>query len=194
MKEIDHFLTKSSEVLNKIDKKNIFKSLKILKNCQKTNGRIFFAGTGGGAGHASHAANDFRKICNIESYSITDNVSELTARINDDGWHSSYSNWLKVSKMNNKDILFIFSVGGGNDKKKISQNLIECIKFAKRKRGKIISIVGKNDGYAAKYSDACIIIPNVSKKYITPLTEGFQAIIWHLLVSHSSIQKNKTKW
>ena len=194
MKEIDDFLTKSSEVLNKIDKKIISKSLKILKNCQKTNGRIFFAGTGGGAGHASHAANDFRKICNIESYSITDNVSELTARINDDGWHSSYSNWLKVSKMNNKDILFIFSVGGGNDKKKISQNLIECIKFAKRKRGKIISIVGKNDGYAAKYSDACIIIPNVSKKYITPLTEGFQAIIWHLLVSHSSIQKNKTKW
>ena len=194
MKEIDDFLTKSSEVLNKIDKKTISKSLKILKNCQKINGRIFFAGTGGGAGHASHAANDFRKICNIESYSITDNVSELTARINDDGWHSSYSNWLKVSKMNNKDILFIFSVGGGNDKKKISQNLIECIKFAKRKRGKIISIVGKNDGYAAKYSDACIIIPNVSKKYITPLTEGFQAIIWHLLVSHSSIQKNKTKW
>ena len=194
MKEIDDFLTKSSEVLNKIDKKTISKSLKILKNCQKINGRIFFAGTGGGAGHASHAANDFRKICNIESYSITDNVSELTARINDDGWHSSYSNWLKVSKMNNKDILFIFSVGGGNDKKKISQNLIECIKFTKRKRGKIISIVGKNDGYAAKYSDACIIIPNVSKKYITPLTEGFQAIIWHLLVSHSSIQKNKTKW
>ena len=194
MKEIDHFLTKSSEVLNKIDKKNIFKSLKILKNCQKTNGRIFFAGTGGGAGHASHAANDFRKICNIESYSITDNVSELTARINDDGWNSSYSNWLKVSKMNNKDILFIFSVGGGNERKKISQNLVECIKFAKRKRGKIISIVGKNDGYAAKYSDACIIIPNVSKKYLTPLTEGFQAIIWHLLVSHSSIQKNKTKW
>ena len=194
MKEIDHFLTKSSEVLNKIDKKNISKSLKILKNCQRTNGRIFFAGTGGGAGHASHAANDFRKICNIESYSITDNVSELTARINDDGWHSSYSNWLKVSKMNNKDILFIFSVGGGNERKKISQNLVECIKFAKRKRGKIISIVGKNDGYAAKYSDACIIIPNVSKKYLTPLTEGFQAIIWHLLVSHSSIQKNKTKW
>ena len=194
MKEIDDFLTKSSEVLNKIDKKTISKSLKILKNCQKINGRIFFAGTGGGAGHASHAANDFRKICNIESYSITDNVSELTARINDDGWHSSYSNWLKVSKMNNKDILFIFSVGGGNDKKKISQNLIECIKFAKRRRGKIISIVGKNDGYAAKYSDACIIIPNVSKKYVTPLTEGFQAIIWHLLVSHSSIQKNKTKW
>ena len=194
MKEIDDFLTKSSEVLNKIDKKIISKSLKILKNCQRTNGRIFFAGTGGGAGHASHAANDFRKICNIESYSITDNVSELTARINDDGWHSSYSNWLKVSKMNNKDILFIFSVGGGNERKKISQNLVECIKFAKRKRGKIISIVGKNDGYATKYSDACIIIPNVSKKYLTPLTEGFQAIIWHLLVSHSSIQKNKTKW
>lgn len=194
MKEIDNFLIKSNEVLSKIDKKIVLKSLKILKNCQKIKGRIFFAGSGGGAGHASHAANDFRKICNIESYSITDNVSELTARVNDDGWHSSYSNWLKVSKINNKDILFIFSVGGGNHKKKVSQNLIECIKLAKSKKSKIISIVGKNDGYAAKYSDACIIIPYVSKKYVTPLTEGFQAVIWHLLVSHSSLQKNKTKW
>ena len=141
MKEIDDFLTKSSEVLNKIDKKTISKSLKILKNCQKINGRIFFAGTGGGAGHASHAANDFRKICNIESYSITDNVSELTARINDDGWHSSYSNWLKVSKMNNKDILFIFSVGGGNDKKKISQKYSKMsVKFSKRFIWKKVSL------------------------------------------------------
>ena len=131
---------------------------------------------------------------NIESYSITDNVSELTARINDDGWKSSYSNWLKVSKINSKDILFVFSVGGGNEKKKISQNLVECMKLAKRKKCKIISIVGKNDGYAAAKSDACIIIPHVSKKYITPLTEGFQAVIWHLLVSHSLLQKNKTKW
>ena len=194
MKEINNFLVKSNEVLNKIDKKIISKSLQILKECQKRNGRIFFAGSGGGAGHASHAANDFRKICNIESYSITDNVSELTARINDDGWNSSYSNWLKISKINNKDILFVFSVGGGNEKKKISQNLIECMKLAKKNKMKIISIVGKNDGYAAKNSDACIIIPNVSDKYITPLTEGFQAVLWHLLVSHSSLQKNKTKW
>ncbi len=194
MNEIDIFLTKSSEVLNKIDKKVILKSLKILKNCQKINGRIFFAGSGGGAGHASHATNDFRKICNIESYSITDNVSELTARVNDDGWSSSYSNWLKISNINNKDILFVFSVGGGNEKKKISQNLIECMKLAKKNKSMIISIVGKNDGYAARNSDACIIIPNVSKKYVTPLTEGFQSVIWHLLVSHSSLQKNKTKW
>ena len=194
MKEINNFLNKSNEVLNKIDKKIISKSLQILKQCQKRNGRIFFAGSGGGAGHASHAANDFRKICNIESYSITDNVSELTARINDDGWNSSYSNWLKISKINNKDILFVFSVGGGNEKKKISQNLIECMKLAKKNKTKIISIVGKSEGYAAKNSDACIIIPNVSDKYITPLTEGFQAVLWHLLVSHSSLQKNKTKW
>ncbi len=194
MKEIDNFLIKSNEILNKIDKKIILKSLKILNNCQKYKGRIFFAGSGGGAGHASHAANDFRKICNIESYCITDNVSELTARINDDGWNSSYSNWLKISKINNKDVLFVFSVGGGNEKKKISQNLIECMKLAKINKSKIISIVGKNDGYAAKHSDTCIIIPNVSKKYLTPLTEGFQAVIWHLLVSHSLLQKNKTKW
>ena len=194
MREINNFLIKSNEVLDKLDKKIILKSLQILKKCQKRNGRIFFAGSGGGAGHASHAANDFRKICNIESYSITDNVSELTARINDDGWNSSYSNWLEVSKINNKDILFIFSVGGGNEKKKISQNLIECMKLAKKNKTKIISIVGKSDGYAAKNSNACIIIPNVSDKYVTPLTEGFQAVLWHLLVSHSSLQKNKTKW
>ena len=194
MKEINDFLSKSTEVLDKIDKRVILKSIQILKKCQKQNGRIFFAGSGGGAGHASHAANDFRKICNIESYSITDNVSELTARINDDGWNTSYSNWLKISKINNKDILFVFSVGGGNEKKKISQNLVESMKLAKKNKSKIISIVGKNDGYAAKHSDACIIVPNISKKYTTPLTEGFQAVIWHLLVSHSSLQKNKTKW
>jgi len=194
MKEIDNFIKNSHEILKKIDKKNILKTISIIKKCRELKGRIFFAGSGGGAGHASHATNDFRKISNIECYCITDNVSELTARINDDGWNTSYSNWLKISNLSRNDVLFIFSVGGGNKKKEISVNLIECMKLAKIKKSKIISIVGKKDGFAAKISDSCIIIPDVNNKYLTPLTEGFQAVIWHLIVSHSSLQKNKTKW
>ncbi len=194
MKEINEFIKNSIEILELIDKKTILKTIKIIRNCSKKNGRIFFAGSGGGAGHASHATNDFRKICSIESYCITDNVSELTARINDDGWNTSYSNWLKTSNISRKDILFIFSVGGGNEKKKISMNLVECMRLAKKKNAQIISIVGKKNGFASQVSDACIEIPNVNNKYLTPLTEGFQAVIWHLIVSHTSLQKNKTKW
>lgn len=194
MNEIDRFIEDSSKILKILEKKTILKAIKIIKNCRDRKGRIFFTGSGGGAGHASHATNDFRKICNIESYCITDNVSELTARINDDGWNTSYSNWLKVSNFSNKDILFVFSVGGGNEKKKISMNLVETMKLARKKKAKIISIVGKENGYASKISDACIKIPNVNEKHITPLTEGFQSVIWHLIVSHSLLQINKTKW
>lgn len=194
MNEINRFIEDSSKILKIIDKKTIFKAIKIIKQCRDRKGRIFFTGSGGGAGHASHATNDFRKICNIESYCITDNVSELTARINDDGWNTSYSNWLKVSNFSNKDMLFIFSVGGGNEKKKVSMNLVETMKLAKIKKAKIVSIVGKENGYASRISDACIKIPNVNEKHITPLTEGFQSVIWHLIVSHSLLQINKTKW
>ena len=194
MNEINRFIEDSSKILKIIDKKTIFKAIKIIKQCRDRKGRIFFTGSGGGAGHASHATNDFRKICNIESYCITDNVSELTARINDTGWNTSYSNWLKVSNFSNKDMLFIFSVGGGNEKKKVSMNLVETMKLAKIKKAKIVSIVGKENGYASRISDACIKIPNVNEKHITPLTEGFQSVIWHLIVSHSLLQINKTKW
>ena len=194
MNEINRFIEDSSKILKILEKKTILKAIKIIKNCRDRKGRIFFTGSGGGAGHASHATNDFRKICNIESYCITDNVSELTARINDDGWNTSYSNWLKVSNFSNKDILFVFSVGGGNEKKKISMNLVETMKLARKKKAKIISIVGKENGYASRISDACIKIPSVNEKHITPLTEGFQSIIWHLIVSHSLLQINKTKW
>jgi len=194
MNEINKFVEDSSKILKIIDKKTIFKAIKIIKQCRDRKGRIFFTGSGGGAGHASHATNDFRKICNIESYCITDNVSELTARINDDGWNTSYSNWLKVSNFSNKHMLFIFSVGGGNEKKKVSMNLVETMKLAKIKKAKIVSIVGKENGYASRISDACIKIPNVNEKHITPLTEGFQSVIWHLIVSHSLLQINKTKW
>ena len=194
MNEINEFIENSSDILKKLDKKTILKAIKIIRKCRDNKGRIFFAGSGGGAGHASHATNDFRKICNIESYCITDNVSELTARINDEGWDSSYSNWLKVSNLSSDDVIFIFSVGGGSEKRKISINLVETIKYGKRKRAKVISIVGKDNGYASKFSDSCIKIPFINKKYLTPLTEGFQSVIWHLIVSHSLLQKNKTKW
>lgn len=194
MKFINNYILETIEILKNLDKDSINEAIKILKKCQKKNGRIFFSGCGGGAGHASHATNDFRKICNIESYCITDNVSELTARINDEGWITSYSNWLKVSKFSNKDILFVFSVGGGNLEKKVSLNLIETIKYAKKQKGKIISVIGKKKSFAYKNSTVSIVIPNNNPKNITPHTEGLQAVVWHMMVSHKSLQANKTKW
>jgi D-sedoheptulose 7-phosphate isomerase len=194
MNEIKSYIQESIEILNQINLFSIFKAIKIIKNCRSKKGRIFFAGSGGGAGHASHATNDFRKICDIESYCITDNVSELTARINDDGWDSSYMKWLEVSNFSKKDILFVFSVGGGNIKKKVSINLVNAMKYAKKKQGKIISISGKISGYANKISDASILIPNINNDNITPHTESFQALIWHLIVSHKQLKIKKTKW
>jgi len=149
---------------------------------------------GGSAGNCSHAVNDFRKLCNIESYAPTDNVSELTARTNDEGWETIFVEWLKVSNFNIRDAIFIFSVGGGNKKKKVSQNLIHAIDFVKKKRGKIFSIVGRSDGYAFKKSDISILIKSKDKNLITPISESFQSIIWHLIVSHPQLKINKTKW
>ncbi len=182
------------KLINKIDFSQIEKAVSHLKKVKKDKGRIFFIGVGGSAGNCSHAVNDFRKICNIESYTPTDNVSELTARINDDGWDSSFKKWLEISKLNSKDILFIFSVGGGNLKKKISVNLIEAIDLAKKKKCKILGIVGRDGGYAAKNSDAVIIIPTIDKKLVTPYSESFQSVVWHCLVTHPTLQSNKMKW
>ena len=168
----------------------VYELLKIRKN----NGRVFFLGVGGSAGNSSHAVNDFRKLCNIESYTPTDNVSELTARINDDGWESSFLNWLKVSKFKKKDALFILSVGGGNKKKKISTNLVLAIDYAKKINAKVLGIIGKSDGYARQSSNKVLVIPEIDKSLITPFSEGFQAVIWHCLVSHPLLQENKTKW
>ncbi len=182
------------KLIDKIDLSQIEKAISHLKKVKKNKGRIFFIGVGGSAGNCSHAVNDFRKICNIESYTPTDNVSELTARINDDGWNSSFKKWLEISKLNSKDILFIFSVGGGNLKKKISVNLIEAIKLAKKKKCKILGIVGRDGGYAAKNSDTIIIIPNIDNKLVTPYSESFQSVVWHCLVTHPTLQSNKMKW
>ena len=160
----------------------------------KKKGRIFFAGSGGEAGHASHAAADFRKLLDLECYSITDNVSELTARINDDGWETSYSNYLKSSRFNDKDAVFIFSVGGGSVNPDVSVQLINVAKYTKDKNGMVFSIVGKDGGEVNKLSDASIIIPTVDENMITAHTEGMQAYLWHFLVSHPKLNPNIPRW
>ena len=188
------FLEESKKICESINCNHIENIAKIINTIKKNKGRLFFLGVGGSAGNASHAVNDFRKLANIECYTPTDNASELTARINDEGWDSSFSNWLKVSKLSSKDCLFFFSVGGGNLKKKISVNLIQAAKLAQKKNCKIISIVGRDDGYLANNSDQSLIIPMVNKNNITPQSEAFQAVIWHLLVSHPKVKENNTKW
>ena len=185
------------EIVNTTKKLNfnsINNAIKILKKVRGSKGRVFFAGVGGSAGNCSHAVNDFRKLCSIESYSISENVSELTARINDDGWDVSYVDFLKDSNFTSKDLLIIFSVGGGNLKKKVSVNLINCMKYAKNKNSKIISIVGKKDGFAYRNSDVVIFTMVSNNRLVTPVSESFQSIIWHCLVSHPDLQLKKTKW
>lgn len=165
-----------------------------IKKIKDKKGRIFFIGVGGSAANASHAVNDFRKICEIECYSPLDNVSELTARINDEGWDSSIAKWLKISRINSKDAIFVFSVGGGDIKKKVSINLINAIKFSKRCNAKVFGIVSNKGGYLKKNGDIVIYIPTINDNLITPIAESYQALIWHCIVSHPSLKKNKTKW
>ena len=187
-------LKEASEIIQKIDVAAIEKMADLLATVKAEGGRIFFLGVGGSAGNCSHAVNDFRKIVGIECYAPTDNVSELTARTNDDGWPSVFVEWLKVSKLIAKDALFIFSVGGGNLEKNISPNLVEAIKLAKTVGAKVTGVVGRDGGYTAKAADACVIIPTVNPDTITPHSEAFQAVVWHLLVSHPKLKVNQTKW
>ncbi len=187
-------LNESIEIIQKIDVASIEKMAEILSQVKFDGGRIFFLGVGGSAGNCSHAVNDFRKIVGIESYAPTDNVSELTARTNDEGWASIFVEWLKVSKMTAKDMLFIFSVGGGNLEKNISPNLVEALKFAKTIGAKVIGVVGRDGGYTAQVADACVIVPTVNLENITPHSEAFQGVVWHLLVSHPKLKTNQTKW
>lgn len=191
---VRNFLDKSSEIAKAINEKNIDQMVTLIKKTKSEHGRVFFAGSGGGAGHSSHAAADFRKILEIESYSITDNVSELTARINDESWEDAYKNWLKISRVNDKDILFIFSVGGGDLKEKISVNLIRAIDYVKNCGGKVIGIAGRNGGYLNHHADASVIVPNLDPNFVTAQTEGFQAIIWHLIVCNPLLNGNPPKW
>ena len=173
---------------------NLLAVKKILLETKSNGKKTMIFGNGGSAANASHAVNDFRKIAGIECYAPSDNVSELTARINDDGWNTSYKNWLMVNNLSKKDSIFIFSVGGGDSKKKVSVNLIESIKYAISKKSTVLSIVSRNGGYAFKHSNAGVIIPVVNKKSITPHAEAFQAVIWHLIVTHPKLSPNKNKW
>ena len=187
-------LKEAKEIINHINIDAIEKVADLLATVKKDQGRIFFLGVGGSAGNCSHAVNDFRKIVEIESYAPTDNVSELTARTNDEGWATIFEPWLKLSKLNPKDAVFIFSGGGGNLEKNISPNLVNALKYAKQVGAKITGVVGRDGGYTAKVADACVIIPTVNPENITPHSEAFQAVIWHLLVSHPKLKENQTKW
>ena len=182
------------KIIQKMDVSAIEKMADLLVTVKADEGRIFFLGVGGSAGNCSHAVNDFRKIVGIEAYAPTDNVSELTARTNDEGWATVFVEWLKTSKLQPKDALFIFSVGGGNIEKNISPNLVEAIKLARSVGAKVTGVVGRDGGYTAQAADACVIVPTVNPDTITPHSEAFQAVIWHLLVSHPKLKANQTKW
>ena len=188
------FFDEVSKISSLIDTNKIDDFATKLNQLRKRNGRLFFLGVGGGAGNCSHAVNDFRKLCNIESYCITDNVSELTARTNDEGWNTSFSEWLKISKLSKNDAIFILSVGGGDIKKKVSVNIVNAARYAKKKGSNIFGVIGNKQGFINKISSNVIVVPSFTPNYKTPIVESFQVVIWHSLVSHPVLQKNKTKW
>ena len=194
MNFIKQHLIECQKIIDKIDPKDILGMVSGLKDIKEKQGRIFFLGVGGSAGNCSHAVNDFRKILSIESYCPTDNVSELTARINDDGWDTVFIEWLKISKLSKTDAIFVMSVGGGNLEKNISPNLVKALEYGKKVGCKILGIIGRDGGYTAKVADSFVIIPTVSTASVTPHTEAFQAVIWHLIVSHPDLQPSLTKW
>ncbi len=188
------FLDEVAEIARQIDVTEVERVASAIADLRTRGGRLFFVGSGGGAGHASHAVNDFRKIAGIEAYTPTDNVSELTARINDHGWETSYAEWLKVSRIGADDMLFVFSVGGGDERLGISVNLVRCIQHAKVVGATVCGIVGRDGGYTARAGDAVIIVPLLDAGTVTAQTEGFQAVLWHLLVSHPAVQQAPMKW
>jgi D-sedoheptulose 7-phosphate isomerase len=188
------FLAEATEIIARLDLASIEKAAGLLVSTRAAGGRLFILGVGGSAANASHAVNDFRKIAGIEAYAPTDNVSELTARTNDEGWSSIFDSWLHTSRLRANDLLLILSVGGGNVEQNVSPNLVAALKYAKSVGAKIIGIVGRDGGYTAKVADACVLIPTVNPAHITPHTEAFQAVIWHLLVSHPAVKMQATKW
>lgn len=187
-------LTELTKIVAQLDEAAIERMVAFLADLGARDGRLFFLGVGGSAANCSHAVNDFRKIAGIEAYAPTDNVSELTARTNDDGWASVFVEWLKGSHLCNKDMLFIFSVGGGNLEKNVSPNLVAALQYAKQIGAQVLGIVGRDGGYTAKVADACVIIPTVNPETVAPHAEAFQAVIWHLMVSHPALKKAATKW
>ena len=194
MDYIKQHLMETEEIIKKLDLETIERVVDLLVELRQLGGRIFFLGVGGSAANCSHAVNYFRKIAETEAYAPTDNVSELTARINDDGWAGVFSQWLRISQLQSRDMIFILSVGGGNLEKNVSPNLVKAMQYAKGVGAKIVGIVGRDGGYTAQIADACIIVPTVNSINITPHTEAFQAVIWHLLVSHPKLKAVPTKW
>jgi D-sedoheptulose 7-phosphate isomerase len=187
-------LDESLEITKAIDPETIEKIVDLLADVKSKGGRLFVLGVGGSAANAGHAVNDFRKLAGIETYAPTDNVAELTARTNDEGWQTVFSGWLKVSKLNSKDCLFILSVGGGNKEKNVSPNLIEAIDLAKEVGARVTGIVGRDGGYTAQNADVCLVVPTVNSETVTPHSESFQTVVWHLMVSHPKLKSNPTKW
>lgn len=194
MSYVDNYLAEVTAITAQIDRAEIEKMIQIMLDIRRNNGRVFFLGVGGSAGNASHAVNDFRKIAGIESYSPCDNVSELTARTNDDGWESVFAQWLKGSRLNDRDGVFVFSVGGGNSEKSVSVNLVRALEYAKKTGAKIVGIVGRDGGFTGKVADACTIIPTVNAATVTPHAEAFQGVIWHLIVSDPRMRVAEMKW
>ena len=194
MNYAEKHINEAMDILKQIKTDDIEKMAELLVKVKQEDGRVFFLGVGGSAANCSHAVNDFRKIIGIESYAPTDNVSELTARTNDEGWETVFVEWLKTSKLSKEDALFVLSVGGGNIEKNISPNLVKAIQHAKTVGAKVTGVVGRDGGFTAQMADACLIVPTVNSETITPHSEAFQAVIWHLLVSHPNLKVHQTKW
>ena len=191
---IDEYFQQVKTIVDQIDKQQIAALVQALVELRTGGGRLFLLGVGGSAGNASHAVNDFRKLCALEAYAPTDNVSELSARINDEGWDGALAAWLKVSRLSSKDALLIFSVGGGNLAKKVSVNLIQAIDLARERQAKVFGVVGRDGGHTKMAGDVVVVIPPVDVKNVTPHSEAFQAVVWHCLVSHPDLQTAPTKW
>jgi D-sedoheptulose 7-phosphate isomerase len=189
-----HHLKETVEIISRIHPGDCEKCVAVLRAVRGRGGRLFILGVGGSAANASHAVNDFRKITGIEAYAPTDNVSELTARTNDEGWPSVFVEWLRGSRLNSNDCVLVFSVGGGNLEKNVSPNLVSALQLARQVGARIVGIVGRDGGYTAQVADACVIIPTVNPETVTPHAEAFQAVLWHLFVSHPDLKINQTKW
>ena len=194
MEFIKQYLIEAKEVIDQLDLDAMESVVAVIEGTRRKNGRMFVLGVGGSAANASHAVNDFRKIVGIEAYAPTDNVSELTARTNDDGWASVFVEWLKTSRLGRDDMILVLSVGGGNLEKNVSPNLVSAIQYAKEVGAKVCGVVGRDDGYTAQVADACVVIPTVNPIHVTPHTEAFQGVVWHLLVSHPRLKQAETKW
>jgi D-sedoheptulose 7-phosphate isomerase len=190
----EEFIAEAIAVLEAVDRDAIEACARGLSAVRDRGGRLFVLGVGGSAGHASHAVNDFRKICGFEAYTPTDNVSELTARTNDEGWATSFSEWLRGSRLNEADGVLVFSVGGGDLERAVSVNIVRALELAQSTGASIFGIVGRDGGYTAQVADACVVLPPLYVDHVTPLTEGLCAVIWHLLVSHPSLARRSTKW